>query len=361
MRWNHRKLEEIHDYIQWLFPLPEESMVSDAPLVDEDVFAAFHASSELQSEVKKSLVKMLNFYGLKFADDLDEENSPVIVKASNFNDRCGNWLVSYNHNHLRISRILRSLRVLGLELEAAAFYKVLSNIIYQKHGQVVNNRSTEYWRRSAERPLQWAPDMTEDEDLQQQHDAKRALEEEKEAEFQATKAHFAHIAALEVDRKRKVDGAKFSPQSRSSTSQKSRIYNYQLGDKEAVIADTLELTTKPQEVVAEKDEASYNEPELIRRKASEAGNEVHEQSDLIEQKVSDAGETTHNESRLIEQASKVGEATPDESNVIEQEVSKVCEATQDESNLVGRKASEASGHSVIRQIQQYQLLAPRQP
>lgn len=78
MKWDHQKLEDTHDYIQWLFPLPEESMVSNAPLVDANVFAAFHHSPELRSNLKKALVKMLDFYGFKFADDLDENNLPVV-------------------------------------------------------------------------------------------------------------------------------------------------------------------------------------------------------------------------------------------------------------------------------------------
>lgn len=234
-------------------------------------------------------------------------------------------------------------------------------------------------------------------DLQKQHDAKKALESKNEAEFQATKAHIANIAALEADRKRKLDESKFSPQSRSSTSPKSRISEYQLDDKDTVVADTRELKPKPREVVAEKYEASYDEPDLIKRKASEAGNAVHNESELIEQKASEAGATAHDESKLIEQVSEVDEATQDESNIvgqtaskvceatqnepnvigqqvlevadatqdgpniIEQNAPKVCEATQDEPNIVVQKASEASGQSVVRQIQQYQLLAPRQP
>ncbi|QSZ37558.1 hypothetical protein DSL72_008656 [Monilinia vaccinii-corymbosi] len=329
LQWNHRKLEETHDYIQWLFPLPEASMVSDAPLVDGDVFAAFHASSELQSELRKSLVKMLDFYGFKFADDSSEKDFPVIIKSSNFNDRCGNWLVNLNHNHLRISRILRSLRILGLEFEAAAFYKALSSIIYQKHRQIINNRSTEYWRRSAERPLHWAPDMTEDEceedrtwekgpeflknyeqikrarDLQQQYDTERVLEEKKEAEFQATKAH---IAALNADRKRKIDEANLSPQSRGGTSRESHAAEFQLDDKEDVVADTCKLIPESDEVVAEKDEAVHDESKPIKRKISKAG-----------------------------------------------------EAAQDRSNIVERKASANLGQPVIRQIQRYQLMAPHHP
>ncbi|KAI9648150.1 hypothetical protein NHQ30_002782 [Ciborinia camelliae] len=336
MKWNHQKLEDTHDYIQWLFPLPEASMVYDAPLIDADVFASFHHSPELQSILKTSFIKMLDFYGFKFADDLDENNLPVIIKAPNFDERSGNWLVIKDHNHLRISRILRSLRVLNLEFEAAAFYKAISEIIYSKNGQMVSSQSAEFWRRAAERPLHWEPQMSEDacredsqhweegpdflksyqrikmaRDLQQQYDTQRALEEKKEAEFQATKEH---ISALNAGRTRKVDEANVSPQSQViSSRQDDRTSESQLDKMEDVVADTRELRPELPDVVAEKDQATHDESELVTPKLPES------------------------------------------------KTSKTDGATNDNSERVGQKAPENVGQSVIHQIQQYQLMTPRQP
>lgn len=183
---------------------------------------------------------------------------------------------------MRISRILRSLRILGLEAEAAAFYKALSDIVYNGHSQVVSSQSAEFWRRAAERPLHWAPHLTESEcakdkqwrigldflkeyerfnmarDLQKQHDAKKALEEKKEAEFQATKAH---IAAVTADRKRKISGeVKTVPKKRASISQESKGQSSepQRSEKEAVVADVREPIPELQNAV--QDEAQPNEP-----------------------------------------------------------------------------------------------------
>ncbi|KAF7863931.1 hypothetical protein EAF04_006896 [Stromatinia cepivora] len=330
LKWNHGMLEDTHDYIQWLFPLPEESMVSNAPLVDADVFAAFHSSSDLQSLLKNSLVKMLDFYGFEFADDLDENNLPIIVGSPDFTDKCGNWLVVRDHNHLRISRILRSLRVLGLESEAAAFYKALSDIIYHEHRQIVSSQTAEFWRRAAQRPLHWAPHLSENEcradkkwrlgtaflkdyerfkmarDLQQQHDTKKALEEKIEAEFQATKAH---IAAVNADRKRKLDSANISPQkpSRVSRGSESRISEPQFDKKEAVIAETRELMPDLQDVVKSK---------------------------ATPESTDESSDTTN-----------LDEPMP----------------RLDKSELFNQKAAENGGQSTTHQIQQFQLMSPRQP
>ena len=40
--WSDRDLEEVHDFIQWLFPLPEPSQFNpDAPLLTAEDIAAF--------------------------------------------------------------------------------------------------------------------------------------------------------------------------------------------------------------------------------------------------------------------------------------------------------------------------------
>jgi hypothetical protein len=40
--WSDADLEEVHDYIQWMFPLPEPSRFNlDAPLLTDDDIAAF--------------------------------------------------------------------------------------------------------------------------------------------------------------------------------------------------------------------------------------------------------------------------------------------------------------------------------
>lgn len=75
-------------------------------------------------------------------------------KGANWDSHCGHWDVRFDHNHLRITRIIRSLRVLGLENEAQAFYGAL-----QQTTRRVSTRSREYWRRAAERTLNLRPDL----------------------------------------------------------------------------------------------------------------------------------------------------------------------------------------------------------
>ena len=77
------------------------------------------------------------------------------MPGPNFPTHSQNWNVRGDHNHLRISRIIRSLRVLGLEEEAQAFYAALEETT-PLH---VSGRSREFWRRAAERSLNIRPDL----------------------------------------------------------------------------------------------------------------------------------------------------------------------------------------------------------
>ena len=77
-----------------------------------------------------------------------------MTRGPNFTQHEENWNTRFDHNHLRITRIIRSLRVLGLEAEALAFRKVLESVPTMR----VSSRSREYWRRAAERALNVHPD-----------------------------------------------------------------------------------------------------------------------------------------------------------------------------------------------------------
>lgn len=79
--------------------------------------------------------------------------------ASNFSRASRNWVTRFNHNHLRITRIIRSLRVLGLEEEAIAFFSALKNVQASSN---ISSKSLIFWTKAAERPLYIAPEDEED-------------------------------------------------------------------------------------------------------------------------------------------------------------------------------------------------------
>lgn len=105
-RFDRDALERRHDFIQWLFPLAEASRFnSQATLVTSRTSAAFRDDPELGRALLRSLDLMLDFYGLRRVGDR-------IEKEPDFPDRAANWLRAGNHNHLRLSRIIKSLALL---------------------------------------------------------------------------------------------------------------------------------------------------------------------------------------------------------------------------------------------------------
>ena len=161
LAWDDTKLERCHDYIQVIFPLPEKSAFGwSAPVIDRATFETFRSRSELRASLKDSLVRILKFYG--FYHQVTSEGSQII-RSSNFSEVARNWVTRMDHNHLRITRIIRSLRVLGLEPEAQAFYAALDEV-YHKYKGRIGQRSMEFWTRAAKRPLFLAPDNDGDEE-----------------------------------------------------------------------------------------------------------------------------------------------------------------------------------------------------
>jgi len=67
-----------------------------------------------------------------------------------------NWVCMFDHNHLRITRIIRSLRVLGLEEEARVFFEALKSV---QESSNISQRSLMYWTRAAIRPLDISPEV----------------------------------------------------------------------------------------------------------------------------------------------------------------------------------------------------------
>tara|TARA_Y100000310_G_C20699497_1_gene828393 strand:+ start:6333 stop:6794 length:462 start_codon:yes stop_codon:yes gene_type:complete len=115
-------LERGHTYIQWIFPLPEKSKaVPNSPVLTQTDIDEFNRRSDLQNTMKELLVVMLNFY-----------------------HSSSQWLTPHNHNFLRITRIIRSSKLLGLEKESQIFYNNMC-AIYEKNERVIGPVTKQFW------------------------------------------------------------------------------------------------------------------------------------------------------------------------------------------------------------------------
>lgn len=143
---------------------------------------------------------MCKFYGLelrsgKLVDlehELEEEEATgfsfvLRLPGEAFIKRAKNWVKGFDHNHLRITRIIRCLRVLGLEEEAEAFFDAIIDV-HEDTG-IINAKSINYWKRAMERPLYLAPEDDEDEgngkDFLYEYERRKAAEAQMMADPEA--------------------------------------------------------------------------------------------------------------------------------------------------------------------------------
>ena len=106
--WPTLKFEEEHDFIQWIFPLDEPSSYnSKAPILTKEDIQEFRKDHCLQHNVMISVHVFMRF----------------LYITSEF------WCTDRDHNHLRITRILKSLVLLGLEKEAGNVFDELIQIV----------------------------------------------------------------------------------------------------------------------------------------------------------------------------------------------------------------------------------------
>ena len=120
LKWSDAELEESHDTIQWLFPLPERSRYNwDAPVLSEDDL------KELKTEeVRNGILKAFNRFTLFYNN--------------------AQWLTPHNHNYLRLTRILKCLGLAGLDKEKNSLKGAL-NAIYIQNWMLIGETTKKFW------------------------------------------------------------------------------------------------------------------------------------------------------------------------------------------------------------------------
>lgn len=149
-RWPDDQLEKVHDYIQWLFPLAEPSGFNvAAPVLNRESIQEFRERPDLQEKLRVSFRRMLSFYGL----ETPSGEQIAITRAPNFAAKATVWLTPGNHNHLRLTRILKCLNLLGLEAEAKALFACLSETYEDERDKelpAISDETLRYWRETRE-------------------------------------------------------------------------------------------------------------------------------------------------------------------------------------------------------------------
>jgi opioid growth factor receptor-like protein len=150
LSWDDADLESVHDYIQWLFPNADASRANPfAPLLTPADAAIFRSEPELRATLGRAFDRLLGFYGL--TRESSAEGGVEITPSVNWDARSRSWLQPSNHNHLRLTRIMKCLNELGLEQEAVALQRTLVSLGEQRGTRAVSSVTLRYWRAALQR------------------------------------------------------------------------------------------------------------------------------------------------------------------------------------------------------------------
>lgn len=123
LAFDDRAIEARHDFIQWLFPLDEPSQaVPSSPVLTPAEIALLQASAPAQRRLGEATARMLRFYRMT-----------------------GRWRQSFDHNHLRITRIIKSLRLLSGDATADAFKAA---ILDEATGTAISVTALRFWEEA---------------------------------------------------------------------------------------------------------------------------------------------------------------------------------------------------------------------
>ena len=122
-RYNDVQMEKVHDYIQWVFPLDTASK------------ALFHAPVLIDGEI----------------EDIQESDLALsnLLKSKTwfirFLKRTEKWLLDRDHNHKRIARMIRGLRLLHSDYEANLCLDQIIELSQDK--RFANTSILNHWRK----------------------------------------------------------------------------------------------------------------------------------------------------------------------------------------------------------------------
>jgi len=142
IKYNYEKLENEHDYIQWLFPNRVKSNYNNNSVtLQENEINVFKTNKEIKNKIIASIKLMLDFYGFHIKND-------NILPHDKSDERFNN-LIENTHNNLRISRILFFLGDLDMIYYQYRFlYALYYEIFITEKLEKLKSSFIQYWIHS---------------------------------------------------------------------------------------------------------------------------------------------------------------------------------------------------------------------
>jgi hypothetical protein len=143
LSFSDTQLEHEHRYIQWLFPTPypsEAQRGSPHYNTPNESILKNAQNTQFRGNMQAALQRMIQFYGGIPSRD-SSGHLLIAPSTSRFTDH----IVNGDHNLLRITRIIQSLRLHGLYNDAQAFYNFVTPRA-KRNG--VSEETLNYWREA---------------------------------------------------------------------------------------------------------------------------------------------------------------------------------------------------------------------
>ena len=122
------QIERTHDFIQWVFPTTEPSQnVIGSPFLSADELALVRASKEAKESILESSEWFMGFLS-----------------------RQSNWKQGYDHNHLRVTRMLKSLTLLNERELAESNFNLLLGLLDMFGESHKNTGVVTHWAKALE-------------------------------------------------------------------------------------------------------------------------------------------------------------------------------------------------------------------
>lgn len=124
------RMEECHDQIQWMFPLHEGSNFAFCyPIINSEISKIARTDVQIIKNILSATNRMHQFFGIGLY----------------YNTEKWTWCKDLDHNLLRITRIIRSLRLFGLESDSRFFFTSVSIPAIKKG---VMKKTLEIWTKA---------------------------------------------------------------------------------------------------------------------------------------------------------------------------------------------------------------------
>jgi hypothetical protein len=142
--WNFsdKELENIHNYIQFLFPIVEPDYWNrDTPKLSEEDIEEFNSDMRLRLNLVTSFNVILNFWGFIL---FIQGGEITIKKSEDYENKKKNWQTYINHNFLRITRVIHCLNDLGFYNLSDKFHKCIMDVV-DENPERFNKTTIDFW------------------------------------------------------------------------------------------------------------------------------------------------------------------------------------------------------------------------